>query len=140
LVMSFGFYLMNSWSTEATYPLMAWHLLLTGLGFGLVIAPVGTAVINAVPAESLGIASSMVLILRLMGMSVGLSSLTAWGLHRYDVLSQLYPLNELGLHIAEITAQIMNEIFLGSALLALLAIGLAIGLKSEDFRLRSPNL
>jgi len=140
LVMGYGFYLMNTWSTEATYPLMAWHLLLTGLGFGLVIAPVGTAVINAVPAESLGIASSMVLILRLMGMSVGLSSLTAWGLHRYDVLSQLYPLNELGLHIAEITAQIMNEVFLGSALLALLAIGLAIGLKSQDFRSRSANL
>lgn len=132
LLMGLGFYLMNSWSTASTYSSMAWHLMIAGLGFGLVIAPVGTAVINAVSAELRGVASGMVLILRLMGMSVGLSSLTAWGLHRFDVLSQPYSIAEIGQHISAITAQIMNEIFLGSAILSLLAIGLAVMLRPQQ--------
>jgi hypothetical protein len=102
------------------------------MGFGLVIAPVGTAVINAVRAELRGVASGLVVIFRLMGMSVGLSTLTAWGLHRFDVLSQPYSINELGQHIGMITTQIMNEIFLGSAILSILAIGFAVMLRREQ--------
>ena len=111
---------------------MGFHLMIAGMGFGLVIAPVGTAVINAVRAELRGVASGLVVIFRLMGMSVGLSSLTAWGLHRFDVLSQAYELIELGRHISGITAQIMNEIFLGAALLSFIAIIFAIGLRTTE--------
>ncbi|MDM8527176.1 MFS transporter [Anaerolineales bacterium HSG24] len=131
-LMGVGFYLMNGWSTEATYMVMGFHLMIAGMGFGLVIAPVGTAVINAVRAELRGVASGLVVIFRLMGMSVGLSSLTAWGLHRFDVLSQAYELTELGRHISGITAQIMNEIFLGSALLSFVAIIFAVWLRTTE--------
>ncbi|MDM8530116.1 MFS transporter [Anaerolineales bacterium HSG25] len=131
-LMGVGFYLMNDWSTEATYMVMGFHLMIAGMGFGLVIAPVGTAVINAVRAELRGVASGLVVIFRLMGMSVGLSSLTAWGLHRFDVLSQAYELIELGRHISGITAQIMNEIFLGAALLSFIAIIFAIWLRTTE--------
>jgi len=130
-LMGAGFYLMNGWTPTSTYSEMAFHLMVAGMGFGLVIAPVGTAVINAVAVDLRGIASGMVLILRLMGMSVGLSSLTAWGLHRFDVLSQPYDLTELGQHIQGITAQIMNEIFLGAAILAIVAIGFALFLRPQ---------
>lgn len=126
-----GFFLMNTWSPNVTYPQMAGHLLLTGIGFGLVIAPVGTAVINAVDAEKRGIASGLVLILRLMGMSVGLSGLTAWGLYRYDVLSQPYSILEIGQYIGPITAQIINEIFLAASVLALLTISFAFILRAD---------
>jgi hypothetical protein len=61
---------------------------LRGGGFGLVIAPVGTAVINAAPDQQRGIAASLVIVLRFMGMSVGLSALTAWGLHRFAILAR----------------------------------------------------
>ncbi|MBN1991200.1 MAG: MFS transporter [Anaerolineae bacterium] len=126
LLLGLGFLMMNTWSPAITFERMAWHLLVTGMGFGLVIAPVGTAVINAVQAKERGIASGLVLILRLMGMSVGLSSLTAWGLHRFDVLSRPYTIAEIGPHIGPITARILTEIFLASAMFALLAIGLAV--------------
>jgi EmrB/QacA subfamily drug resistance transporter len=82
-----GFALMGLiWVEGTSYNQMSWHLLLLGAGFGLVIAPVGTAVINAVPDNQRGIAASLVIVLRLMGMSVGLSGLTAWGLNRFNVL------------------------------------------------------
>jgi EmrB/QacA subfamily drug resistance transporter len=131
LLVGAGFFLMNSWSPTTTFGPMALHLMVTGLGFGLVIAPVGTAVINAVQAEMRGIASGLVLILRLMGMSVGLSSLTAWGLYRFDVLSLPYSIAEIGQHISAITAQILNETFLASSIFALLTIGLAFILRPD---------
>ncbi|MCL4299369.1 MAG: MFS transporter [Anaerolineae bacterium] len=131
LLMSLGFYLMNTWSAAVTYGQMAFHLMIAGLGFGLVIAPVGTAVINAVQPHLRGVASGVVLIFRLMGMSVGLSCLTAWGLYRFDVLSLPYTITEIGQHIGAITAQILNETFLASAIFALLTVILAFRLRPE---------
>lgn len=135
LLMSLGFYLMNTWSAAVTYGQMAFHLMIAGLGFGLVIAPVGTAVINAVQPHLRGVASGVVLIFRLMGMSVGLSSLTAWGLYRFDVLSLPYSIAEIGQHIGTITAQILNETFLASAIFALLTVILAFNLRPEVHQL-----
>lgn len=126
-----GFFLMNTWSSMATFGWMAVHLMIAGIGFGLVISPVGTAAINAVQPKIRGIASGMVLILRLMGMSVGLSSLTAWGLYRFDILSRPYSAFDIGEHIGAITAQILNEVFLASAVLVLLTIALALILRSN---------
>jgi MFS family permease len=140
LLMGAGFFLMNTWSPDIAFGPMALHLLVTGLGFGLVIAPVGTAVLNAVQSEERGIASGLVLILRLMGMSVGLSSLTAWGLHRFEVLSAPYSIAEIGQYIAGITAQILDETFLASSIFALLAIGLAFVLRTDKQDTTDPNL
>ncbi len=135
-----GFFLMNTWSPIITLARMALHLMITGLGFGLVIAPVGAAVINAVRPEMRGVASGIILILRLMGMSIGLSSLTAWGLHRFDVLSRPYSIAEIGPQIGTITAQILTEIFLASSIFALLSLGLAFFLRSKTQSRRRPNI
>ncbi len=132
LLIGAGFFLMSSWSEAATFSQMAVHLAVAGLGFGLVIAPVGTAVINSVQPEVRGVASGMVLILRLMGMSVGLSSLTAWGLYRFDVLSLPYAITEIARHIRPITAQILNEMFLAASIFAWLTIGLALLLRARE--------
>lgn len=119
LLISAGFGLMNGWSPAVTYGAMAWQLALAGAGFGLVTAPVGTVVINAVVTEVRGIAAGLMLILRLMGMSVGLSSLTAWGLYRFEILSLPYSIAEIGQHLQAITAQILTETFLAVAILTL---------------------
>jgi EmrB/QacA subfamily drug resistance transporter len=126
-----GFFLMNGWSETVTLPRMAGHLALAGAGFGLIISPISTVVLNEVAAEMRGVASGLILILRLMGMSVGLSSLTAWGLYRFEVLSLPYSVAEIGQHIGRITGQILNEIFLASAILAWFIIICAIFLRTE---------
>ena len=61
---------------------------LAGIGIGLTIAPIGTAVINGVRDQERGMASSLVIILRLIGMSVSMSSMTAYGLRRTTVLGR----------------------------------------------------
>lgn len=82
-----AFFLMGyGWDTGTGYVVMAWQLALLGVGFGLVMAPTTAAVVDSAPADRRGTAASLVMVLRLMGLSVGLSGLTAWGLHRFNQL------------------------------------------------------
>ncbi len=138
-----GFGLMGSnWVVGTPYGQMTWHLVVLGLGFGLVIAPVGTAVINAAPDNQRGIASGLVIVLRLMGMSVGLSALTAWGLQRFQWLRTQITLPDLSLSdpiyqqaivdgLTQVTVRILTETFLISAVLALLALLVAFRLRPD---------
>lgn len=127
-----GFLLMGwNWQADTPYSQMAWQLAILGAGFGLVTAPVGAAVINAAPADQRGIAASLVIVLRLLGMSVGLAALTSWGLHRFNVLRvqvTLPPITDptfaqaLADGLTNVTVQVLAETFVVSAGIAGLAL------------------
>ena len=130
------------WSVNTPYLNMAGHLVVLGIGFGLVIAPIGTAVINAAPENQRGVASSLVIVLRLMGMSVGLSGLTGWGLYRFEILRKLIILPDLPLSdptyqqaladgLTQVTVSVLTETFLISAGAALLALLFAFWLRRD---------
>ncbi len=136
-----GFALMGwSWSPDSVYGQMALQLAILGAGFGLIIAPISAAVINAAPADQLGIASSLVIVLRLIGMSVGLSSLTAWGLYRFDILRtqvDLPPFDDPAYESALVdgltstTVAVLAETFLISSAIAIVAWLVALALRPD---------
>ena len=81
-----GFFLMGSWTASALGPgIRLSDLVLAGcgLGFGLAIAPINAAILGAVAAARHGLAAALVVVARMVGMLVGISLLTAIGLHRY---------------------------------------------------------
>jgi MFS family permease len=78
-----------TWQADTPDAVMALHLIIAGVGLGLTISPIGTAVINDARESQRGVASALVLILRLLGMTVAVSSLTSFSLSRVGTLVSL---------------------------------------------------
>jgi MFS family permease len=129
------------WDPETSALTMALHLALVGSGIGLVLAPTSTAVIDLATDDDRGAAAGLVILARLIGFSVGLAALTAWGLRRYDALradAKLPPITDpdYAQAVAEATVDVstsaLAETFLGAALV--LAAALATALLVDDRR------
>ncbi|MFN2463090.1 MAG: MFS transporter [Candidatus Dormibacteria bacterium] len=115
-------------------------LLLLGLGFGLVIAPVAAAILDRSGNRDHGLSSSLVVVARMMGMLVGLSALAAFGIRRFNQLAAQGPSLAGATNAAAIEAAIRSrvntaltqeyhEIFLlAAAVCALAAVVAAISL------------
>jgi len=93
-----GFFFLSAWDQTALQP----HLLVfrradvqlfaTGLGFGLVIAPVSAALLAVVGEGQRGAGASILVLMRLLGMLVGFSALAGFGLHTfYQATAHLQP-------------------------------------------------
>ncbi len=122
-----GFILMTAWQADTQYLVMLPQLMIAGIGFGLTIAPIAAAVIDGVPAEYRGTASALVIFFRLMGMTIGVSSMTSFGLYRADVLAtRMLPLNaDLGETIRigiEVAVQVVRETFLFAGVICVIAL------------------
>ena len=129
-----GFMLMAQWQSSWIMPDQLASLIpgaaLTGLGFGLVIAPVGTAVLDWADRVDIGVSAALVLILRLVGMTIGLSILLDWGLRRYQELTANVAFTDLTAKLVTTTlAQVITEMFFAAALIAAAAILPAILLR-----------
>jgi MFS family permease len=85
-----GFALAGStWRADTPELVMSAQLALIGIGLGLTIAPIGTVVINAVDAARRGVASALVLIMRYLGMTIAIPSMTTYAFSRLNYLVSL---------------------------------------------------
>ncbi len=80
-----GFALMSRWDVDTSFtdPPANIALVLCGFGFGLALAPVNAAILASTDPEVHGVSTAMVVVARMVGMLVGISTLTTIGLHRY---------------------------------------------------------
>ena len=81
-----GFGLLARWPLDIGDPRMTLELMVGGLGFGIVIAPITVAVLNHVRDDQKATASALVTSMRMVGTIAGLSALTSWGKDRFTTL------------------------------------------------------
>lgn len=153
LVAAGGFWRMSGWGNTLEMTRVGADLAITGVGVGLVIAPIAAAAINAARRSDLGIASGLVIVMRLLGMTLGISALTAWGVSRLnEALTNLPPVvQQPGESLADYLARqqevavqqaipatidVIRDTFGAAALICLLAILPALFLSQRSRRER----
>jgi len=138
-----GFWLMHLWPLNVDWTQITSSTLIAGFGFGLVIAPIGTTAINAASKRQIGMAASVVTVLRMIGMILGLAALTSWGLGRFRTLATAFKppagvpafsasYNTLYAHYLVASAhEVYTAIFLAAGILCVIAILPAIFLEGR---------
>jgi MFS family permease len=91
LFVATGFYLMSRWPMNVDWTQITISTMTTGLGFGLVIAPISTTAIKAVRATQAGMGAAIITSLRMVGMMLGLAALTSWALAYFKHLASQFP-------------------------------------------------
>jgi MFS family permease len=76
-----------TWAIDISYAFLALQMVLVGVGIGLTFSPISASVINSANENERGVAGAIVLILRLVGMTVSVASLSSLMLSRVGFLA-----------------------------------------------------
>jgi MFS family permease len=127
----------RTWTLEVADALIAFEMALVGIGLGLTFSPISAAVIDTADQDKLGTASALVIIMRLLGMTISIASLTSTASARLSYLASL----ELGPNLVDayqaidvysrLTVQVLSEMGLAGAIICLVGLLPALGLRSR---------
>lgn len=155
VIAAIGYYQISHWPIkvlDARYdviglalPRLDVDLVIAGIGLGLVIGPLSSAALRAVPEVQHGIASALVVVARMTGMLIGMAALGGWGIHRFhqivtELTAQLpkaegKSLFELKEQLMGVTVQALNieysEIFRITSVICLAGAVIAIFVGSQ---------
>jgi MFS family permease len=159
LIAGFAYWLVSHWTVDVlsahhdlglfTLPTFGTDLVLAGLGLGLVIGPLTSATLRAVPGSQHGIASASVVVARMIGMLIGLASLSAWGFYKFNQYLAELP-KPKGANLMEIGAQLAanvriaytmqyGEIFFITAIVCVVGAVLGLLISGKNEHADNPN-
>ncbi len=123
-----------TWDINITRPVIVLEMAIIGIGIGLTFSPISAAVINAADDSQRGVAGAMVLVLRLVGMTISVSSLTTYALNRVAKIA-----GERGVGVGnlldaapEITVEVLGEFGLIGMVLCLIALLPAAFIRADE--------
>ncbi len=136
VLMAVGLLFMSGWERDVGEIRLTVPLVAAGLGFGLVIPPIGVAALSAAPSDYWGAAASLVTASRMVGMALGLAALSAWGIERFYSLTADVTLGanfeETEAVLIDAGVTVFQNLFMISGFLSLIAILPALLMKVED--------
>ena len=131
-----GLLFMSGWGTDVEEFRLTAPLVLAGLGFGLVLPPISVTALSAAPSHYWGAAASLVTAARMVGMALGLSALSAWGIERFYSLTADVTLGttfeETQAPLLEAGVTVFQNLFMIAGFVALLAILPALLMRVAD--------
>ena len=147
-LVALGMFLASGWELGVGDPELSLHLVVAGLGFGLVIAPILSRALQAAGEDHRGAAASLVVVSRMLGMTLGLAAMSAWGVEHFHVLTAglELPLPEPGqtqttleARLAEYSGRIsvaglsvFKDFFRAAAIIAVAAIPAALSMRAGE--------
>jgi len=87
ILIGVGMLYAGTWSVNVRDPELTFTLGVIGLGFGLVIAPLMHVVLDNSAVGYRASSASWIVVLRVVGMTVGLAGLSSWGVGHYQDLT-----------------------------------------------------
>jgi MFS family permease len=108
-----------TWTLDISFALLALEMAVIGIGIGLTFSPISASIINNARDDERGVAGAVVLILRLVGMTLSVSSLSSLMLNRVNVLA-----NERAIVDGVFDAALYAQAYAESAVTVLREIGL----------------
>ncbi len=131
-----GLLFMSGWGTDVEEFRLTAPLVLSGLGFGLVLPPISVTALSAAPSNYWGAAASLVTAARMVGMALGLSALSAWGIERFYSLTADVTIGatfeETQAPFLEAGVTVFQNLFMIAGFVSLLAILPALLMKVAD--------
>jgi MFS family permease len=117
----------QTWTIDLRDAVIVVEMIIIGVGIGLTFSPISAAVINAAGDHERGVASALVLIVRLIGMTISVSTLSTFASNRVFQLAEqetgVAVLDDVALTtVARLTVDVLAEIGLVGAILAVVAI------------------
>ena len=114
IISSIGFFLMSNWTLEIADPMLTIHLFITGFGLGMLISPIYSKGLESVKETYKTTAASILTVSRLIGMTMTISWISAWGTSRFKNLTndiQIFPIfNQTNLNSNNVTSDIQIQI------------------------------
>jgi len=86
LIAIVGFALLSRWTVDIAEPMITIHLVITGLGLGILVSPITETAMADAAVDHLGAASSLLTVSRMVGMTAGLAAMTALGTVQFQEL------------------------------------------------------
>lgn len=134
-----GFLLVwQTWNIDIDTAVIGVQMAIIGVGLGLTFSPISAAVINAATEDERGVASALVIILRLIGMTISVSALTTISLQRVNILAaaqlggeMVDPTQAVEVY-ASVTVKVLAELGLIGALVCGIALIPALLLRPDD--------
>lgn len=123
LLTAAGFAGLQAWDASLSEVMRSVPQLVAGLGFGLVIAPLGAAVLQHVPEDARATASAWLTLSRVTGMLVGTTVLTSTGLGRFYARASQVEFSSPDFDRLVLEAQVttFREVFIAGVVVMLVA-------------------